>query len=182
MKYFYVGWMIIASISLSGCLTESPIDQANQIVNQVNDTVEDSINQIGNLLDEIEDEIENNSDGSNEEERADEQDKETFPTLDVANDVNFSGDLRTISVDVNNPLASDVYVNIYRNYRVDDDNNYILNYEDRIVATAIIEGSYEGELFITPDITKLLVEVISLDDNRIIIQQPFNYPFENISL
>ncbi|MCG3865705.1 MULTISPECIES: hypothetical protein [unclassified Photobacterium] len=173
--------LLLITFTFAGCLSESPSEQTNQPIEAENDISndvqpplffpvkdsDDDINDIDNDINDISDEA------------LDEQDKENFPILD-ASDINFSGNVRTIPISITNPITEDVYVNVYRDYSIDETGSYVLNHADRVIATAVIEATYEGYVFLTPDINKLLIEIISLDNNKIITQQKITFPIENI--
>ncbi|PSV26296.1 MULTISPECIES: hypothetical protein [unclassified Photobacterium] len=177
--------LLLITWIFTGCLSESSSDQTNQPIETESDTsaqvqppiffpVKDSGDD--NIDNGESDDIDNISDDD-----LTEQDEDNFPELEASN-INFSGNITTIPLNITNPIFEDVYVNIYRNYSTDDDGNYIVNHDDRVMATAITEANYEGSLFLTPDINKLLIEIISLNDNQIITQKAITFPIERINL
>lgn len=179
--------LVLITFTFSGCLSESPSDQTNQSIETQSNTsdqvqppiffpVKDSDNDNNNIDNGESDDIDN---VSNED--LDEQDEDSFSELEASN-VNFSGNITTIPLKITNPILEDVYVNIYRNHSIDDDGNFVVSHDDRVMATAITEANYEGNLFLTPDINKLLIEIISLNDNQIITQQEITFPIESIDL
>lgn len=175
--------LLLITFTFAGCLSESPSEQTNQPIEAENDT---SNNVQPPLFFPVKDSEDDTNDIDNEitdisDEDLDEQDKENFPILD-ANDINFSGNIRTIPLKITNPILENVYVNVYRDYSIDESGSYVLNHADRVIATAVVEATYDGNVFLTPDINKLLIEIISLNDNQIITQQEITLPIESINL
>ncbi|PQJ62913.1 hypothetical protein [Photobacterium angustum] len=175
--------LLLITLTFTGCLSESSNDKTEQPIETETDTsnhvqppiffpVNDTDSEISNIDQDI-DNISN--------ENLDELDKDNFSDLDASN-INFSGNITMIPLNITNPILEDVYVNVYRNYSIDDNNNYVVNHDDRVIATAIIEADYEGNLFLTPDINKLLIEIISLNNNQIITQKEITFPIESINL
>ncbi|KJG27147.1 hypothetical protein C0W92_03955 [Photobacterium angustum] len=178
--------LLLFTFIITGCLSSSPSEEENQSVTTDNDTVNSVQPPVFFPVKETDD----TNDGNNESEveidtvndnTLDKQDSERFPTLD-AKSVTFSGNITTIPVTITNPISESIYVNVYRDYSTDIDGNFIVNQSDRIIATAVVEENYEGELFITPDINKLLIEIIELNNNQIINQQEIAFPIESINL
>ncbi len=87
--------------------------------------------------------------------------------------MDFSANIRTIS-QCNESCDDDVYVNIYRHYALNDNGAYVVSYDDRIIATAVTESGYQGQLYLTPDINQLLVEIADLDTNSVILNNRQN--------
>ncbi|WP_318440230.1 hypothetical protein [Photobacterium leiognathi] len=185
MKNYYLA-LLLSIFTLTGCLTEKTPEQTTPVTE--NDAANSVQPPIFFPVDDANDDATDSSDNTDNEteitagEQLDQEDKENFLTLDVADDVNFSANIRTIPVSVTNPVTNDVYVNIYRHYTLDDNGAYIVSYDDRIIATAVTESGYQGQLYLTPDITQLLVEIIDLDTNSVILQQTLETPINGVDL
>ncbi|EAR57557.1 hypothetical protein SKA34_08223 [Photobacterium sp. SKA34] len=164
--------LLLFTFMITGCLSSSPSEEENQSVATDNDTVNSVQPPVFFPVKETDDVNDSNNEAEVEidtvnDDIFDKQNSEKFPTLD-AKSVTFSGNITTIPVTITNPISENIYVNIYRDYSTDIDGNFIVNHIDRLIATAVIEATYEGELFITPDINKLLIEIIELNNNQII--------------
>ncbi|WP_318508055.1 hypothetical protein [Photobacterium leiognathi] len=187
MKNYYLA-LLLSIFTLTGCLTEKTPEQTASVTENENDTANSVQPPIFFPVDDANDDTTDSSDNTDNEteitegEQSDQEDKENFQTLDVADNVNFSANIRTIPVNVTNPVTNDVYVNIYRHYTLDDNGAYIVSYDDRIIATAVTESGYQGQLYLTPDITQLLVEIIDLDNNSVILQQTLETPINGVDL
>ncbi|WP_419206714.1 hypothetical protein [Photobacterium leiognathi] len=187
MKNYYLA-LLLSIFTLTGCLTEKTPEQTTPVTEGENDTANSVQPPIFFPVDDANDDATDSTDNTDNEteitegEQSEQEDKENFPTLDVADDVNFSANIRTIPVSVTNPVTNDVYVNIYRHYALDDNGAYIVSYDDRIIATAVTESGYQGQLYLTPDITQLLVEIIDLDTNSVILQQALETPINGVDL
>ncbi|WP_305404317.1 hypothetical protein [Photobacterium leiognathi] len=185
MKNYYLA-LLLSIFTLTGCLTEKTPEQTTSVIE--NDSANSVQPPIFFPVDDANDDTTDSSNNTDNEteitegEQLDQEDKENFPTLDVADDVNFSANIRTIPVNVTNPVTNDVYVNIYRHYSLDDNGAYVVSYDDRIIATAVTESGYQSQLYLTPDITQLLVEIIDLDTNRVILQQTLETPINGVDL
>ncbi|WP_318419835.1 hypothetical protein [Photobacterium leiognathi] len=185
MKNYYLA-LLLSIFTLTGCLTEKTPEQTTSVTED--DTANSVQPPIFFPVDDANDDTTDSSDNTDNEteitagEQLDQEDKENFPALDVAEGVDFSANIRTIPVNVTNPVTNDVYVNIYRHYALNDNGAYVVSYDDRIIATAVTESGYQGQLYLTPDINQLLVEIIDLDTNSVILQQALETPINGVDL